>query len=99
MALDSQNSQSVEHCFKFYVSQSAASNCPGDPIFTSTTTTTAAITTSTIRTCWGIYEENGPFELYHIDRCTDRECQWSCASISRNIKFSTNAKNILCMIF
>ncbi|CAF0847205.1 unnamed protein product [Rotaria sp. Silwood1] len=116
MALDSQNSQSAQYCFKFYVSQSGVSNCPGDPIVTSTTTTTTTTTTtssstttsstisttstststtSSIPTSWVIYEENGPFELYHIDRCTDRECQWTCASIPSNSILSNNAKKYL----
>lgn len=32
---------------------------------------------SSIPASWGLHEENGPFELYHIERCTDPECQWS----------------------
>ncbi|CAF3427839.1 unnamed protein product [Rotaria sp. Silwood1] len=50
MALDSQNSQSAQYCFKFYVSQSGVSNCPGDPIVTSTTTTTTTTTTTSSST-------------------------------------------------
>ena len=29
-----------------------------------------------IPAAWGVYEENGPFELYHIDHCIDPECPW-----------------------
>ncbi|CAF5188431.1 unnamed protein product, partial [Rotaria magnacalcarata] len=41
---------------------------------------------------WAIYEENGPFELYHIERCTDSECQWQSRPVSSEITFLTNAK-------
>ncbi|CAF3845112.1 unnamed protein product [Rotaria sordida] len=46
-----------------------------------------------IPTSWRIYQKNGPFKLFHIDRCTDRECQWSCTSMSPNMKFPTKVKN------
>ncbi|CAF3982868.1 unnamed protein product [Rotaria sp. Silwood1] len=38
MAFDSQNAQSAQYCFKFYVSQNGVCACPGD-ICTTTTTT------------------------------------------------------------
>ncbi|CAF4031459.1 unnamed protein product, partial [Rotaria magnacalcarata] len=137
MAVDSQNSQSSQYCFAFFVSQNSGANCPGYPTVTSatttttstttttttstststtttattststTTTTTTTTTTSTTSTTststtsttstslpkyWAIYEENGPFELYHIERCTDSECQWQSRPVSSEITFLTNAK-------
>jgi hypothetical protein len=42
----SQNAQSAQYCFKFYVSENGVCSCPGDPCITTTTTTTT--TTSTL---------------------------------------------------
>ncbi|CAF3770784.1 unnamed protein product [Adineta steineri] len=38
MALDSQNAQSAQYCFKFYVSETFACACPGETCITTTTT-------------------------------------------------------------
>ncbi|CAF1357152.1 unnamed protein product [Rotaria sordida] len=46
MAFNSQNAQSAQYCFKFYVSQNALCACPSD-ICTTTTTTTSTTSAST----------------------------------------------------
>ncbi|CAF3689630.1 unnamed protein product [Rotaria sordida] len=50
MAFDSQNAQSAQYCFKFYVSQNGACACPGYICTTTTTTTSTSATTSTATT-------------------------------------------------
>ncbi|CAF0897412.1 unnamed protein product [Rotaria sordida] len=49
MAFDSQNSQSDQYCFKFYVSTTYVCSCPGEVCIT-TTSTTSTTSTSTTKT-------------------------------------------------
>ncbi|CAF4001369.1 unnamed protein product [Rotaria sordida] len=50
MAFDSQDAQSAQYCFKFYVSQNDTCACPGYSCTTTTTTTSTSATTSTTTT-------------------------------------------------
>ncbi|CAF4615966.1 unnamed protein product [Rotaria socialis] len=62
---------------------------------TSTTTTATTSTTTTLPCSLGIFKENGPFELYRIERCINRECQWPFVTDSPNITLPANADNDL----
>ncbi|CAF3638028.1 unnamed protein product [Rotaria socialis] len=60
-----------------------------------TSTSTSTSTTTTLPCSLGIFKENGPFELYRIERCINRECQWPFVTDSPNITLPANADNDL----